>query len=50
MMCSRTSGDLEIPGLVFQTIPEMTSQNYFFKYVAKNSRLRGQAMSALVLS
>ena len=46
------SGNLEIPGSRYAR-PGMTAERlrtYLFRYFAKNARLRGQAMSALVLS
>ena len=45
--------NLEIPGSMLTHRPGMTAKRlhpYFFRYFAKNARLRGQAMSALALS
>jgi len=50
-MCNCTSGNFEIPGSREDTRPGMTAEKFhFFKCLAKNAMLRGQAISALALS
>jgi hypothetical protein len=49
-MCNCTSGNLEIPGSREDARTGMTATIYFFKCLAKNAMLRGQAISALALS
>jgi hypothetical protein len=44
------SGNLEIPGSCYRTPRNDETFFYFFKCFAKNSRLRGQAISELALS